>query len=238
MAKLTVDQIRARFDASVERFSNLETGQTATMDAAVAMELVARAAAGVTPGARSILDVGCGAGNYTLKVIGELLSKAVDVTLVDLSGPMLDRAKERVSALTSGRVETVQADVRTIDLGEGRFDMILAAAVLHHLRTDDEWRAVFAAFHRALRPGGGVWVFDLVESPLPGVRAVMWERYGEYLVGFKGEAYRDEVFTYIEAEDTPRSVGFQMGVMREVGFGGIDVLHKNGPFAAFGGVKG
>ncbi|HSI36533.1 MAG: methyltransferase domain-containing protein [Phycisphaerae bacterium] len=237
MAKLTVDEIRARFDASVERFSNLETGQTATMDAAVAMDLVARAAAGVTPGPRRILDVGCGAGNYTLKVIGELSSKAVDVTLVDLSGPMLARATERLSAVTSGRVETIQADVRTIDMGEGRFDIILAAAVLHHLRTDDEWRAVFASFYRALRPGGGLWIFDLVDSPLPGVRAVMWERYAAYLVGFKGQAYRDEVFAYIEAEDTPRSVGFQMGVMREVGFSGIDVLHKNGPFAAFGGMR-
>jgi tRNA (cmo5U34)-methyltransferase len=41
---------------------------------------------------------------------------------------------------------------------------VLAAAVLHHLRADQEWRDVFAAFHRALRPGGSLWVFDLVES--------------------------------------------------------------------------
>ncbi|MGI6419673.1 MAG: hypothetical protein ACOX1P_28900 [Thermoguttaceae bacterium] len=33
MEKSTVDEIRQRFDADVERFSNLETGQSATIDA-------------------------------------------------------------------------------------------------------------------------------------------------------------------------------------------------------------
>ena len=34
----------------------------------------------------------------------------------------------------------------------------------------------------------------------------MWRRYGEYLTQLKGEAYRDQVFGYIEQEDTPRPV--------------------------------
>ena len=56
--KSSVDEIRARFDKDVERFSNLETGQTATVDAALAMALVAETAARVTPHARTLLDVG------------------------------------------------------------------------------------------------------------------------------------------------------------------------------------
>jgi len=60
--KSTVDEIRRRFDADVERFSNLDTGQSATVDAPLAMALVARAAAVTTPHARHVLDVGCGAG--------------------------------------------------------------------------------------------------------------------------------------------------------------------------------
>ena len=38
--KSTVDEIRQRFDADVERFSNLETGQSATADAPLGMELI------------------------------------------------------------------------------------------------------------------------------------------------------------------------------------------------------
>ena len=115
---------------------------------------------------------------------------------------------------------------------------MLAAAVLHHLRTDEEWRDVFTAFHRALRPGGSVWVFDLVESSIPAVGQLMRQRYGEYLTGLKDEAYRDHVFAYVEKEDTPRPLLFQLDLLRQVGFAQVEILHKNVCFAAFGAVKG
>jgi len=233
--KSTIDEIRQRFDADVERFSNLETGQSATVDAPLAMELVAQAAAATTPHARKVLDVGCGAGNYTLKLLQYCPN--LDVTLIDLSRPMLDRATERLSAATAGKVETLQGDIREIELGEQRYDVILASAVLHHLRTDDQWRTVFSAFHRALRPGGSFWVFDLITSSIPGVQELLQRRYGDYLVAFKGEQYRDHVFAYVEHEDTPQTLTFQLDLLREVGFQQVDVLHKNVCFAAFGAVK-
>jgi tRNA (cmo5U34)-methyltransferase len=234
--KSTVEEIRQRFDADVERFSNLETGQSATVDAPLALALIAQAAAATTPHARHVLDVGCGAGNYTLKLLERLPN--LDATLIDLSQPMLDRARERVGRATAGRITTLRGDIREIELGEGAFDLVLAAAVLHHLRTDEEWRQVFAAFHRTLRPGGSVWVFDLVESSIPAVQELMWQRYGEYLTQLKDEAYRDHVFAYVEKEDTPRPLWFQLDLLRQVGFVQVEVLHKNVCFAAFGAVKG
>ncbi len=45
-SKSTVAEIRQRFDGDVERFSNLETGQSATVDAPLAMSLVTEAAFG------------------------------------------------------------------------------------------------------------------------------------------------------------------------------------------------
>lgn len=233
--KSTVEEIRKRFDNDVERFSNLETGQSATIDAPLALELIAETAAAATPHARSVLDVGCGAGNYTLKLLERL--PGLDATLIDLSQPMLDRAVERVSDATTGRVTAIQADIRDVDLGEKTFDIILAAAVLHHLRTDDEWRAVFGKFYTSLRPGGSIWIFDLVESDLPAVQRVMQRRYGRYLEGLIDAAYRDNVFTYIEQEDTPRSLLFQLELLREVGFASVEVLHKHACFAAFGALK-
>ena len=233
-AKSTVAEIRARFDADVERFSDLRTGQQATVDAAAAMDLVARAAAAVTPDARHVLDVGCGAGNYTLKMLEH--RPGLDVTLVDLSRPMLDRAVERVSAATGGAVTAVQADVRELDLPDDSCDVILAAAVLHHLRADAEWDAVFGAFARWLRPGGSAWVFDLVESSIPAVETLQRQRWGEYLTSIKDAAYRDAVFAYVETEDTPRPLVWQLDRLRAAGFAAVDVLHLNQCFAAYGGV--
>lgn len=233
--KSSVEQIRARFDADVERFSNLETGQSATMDAAFAMDLVARAAAAVTPAARHVIDVGCGAGNYTLKLLAYL--PGLDVTLVDLSRSMLDRAVQRVAAATPGAVRDLQGDVREIPLEQQSCDIVLAAAVLHHLRSEAEWQQVFATVYAALRPGGAFWIFDLVTSDLPDVQTLMWDRYGQYLQELRGADYRAEVFRYIEAEDTPRSLVEQLDLLRQVGFAAVEVLHKNTCFAAFGGYK-
>src|SRR5947209_11576631 len=133
--KSSVDDIRRRFDADVERFSYLDTGQSATVDAPLAMALVAQAAAVTTPHARHVLDVGCGAGNYTLKLLEQLPN--LDVTLIDLSQPMLDRATERVGRATTGSVRALRGDIREVALPDEGFEIVLAAAVLHHLRTEE-----------------------------------------------------------------------------------------------------
>src|SRR5437763_6004986 len=119
--KSTVDEIRQRFDADVERFSNLETGQSATVDAPLAMALVAQAAAATTPHARHVLDVGCGAGNYTIKLLEH--APNLDVTLIDLSQPMLERATERVGRAATGSVRALQGDIRAVELPAERFDI-------------------------------------------------------------------------------------------------------------------
>ncbi len=235
--KSSVDEIRARFDKDVERFSNLETGQSATIDAPLVLELIAEAAAATNPAATHVLDVGCGAGNYTLKLI-ERLPSIRQATLIDLSRPMLDRAVARIGAAAPHvRATPLQGDVRAIELGGESVDVIVAAAVLHHLRGDAEWLAVFEKFHRALRPGGSIWISDLVAHALPAVQAMMWRRYGGYLTALRDERYRDEVFAYVEREDTPRPMGFQLDLLRRVGFENVDVLHKNSCFGAFGAVK-
>lgn len=231
MAKSTAGEIRARFDADVERFSSLETGQSATMDAPLVLELLPRIALSATPDAQSFLDIGCGAGNFSLKMREH--SPALAVTLVDLSKPMLDRAVERLG----GAVTPLPGDIRELDIGEGTHDVAVAAASLHHLRGDGEWRLVFGKVFRSLRAGGGFWISDIVEHSIPAVQAALWSRYGDYLAGLGGDDYRDRVFAYIETEDTPRPIVYQLDLLRQVGFGSIEVVHKNGPFAVFGGIK-
>lgn len=232
--KSTVDEIRQRFDADVERFSTLETGQTTTIDAPLVLDLIAEAAVAATPEARRVLDIGCGAGNYALRLLHERPGLAVD--LVDLSQPMLDRAAERVGAATSGEVRAIQADIRDLDLEAGRYDVVVTGAAMHHLRTEAEWEAVFRNVRQSLRPGGSFWLSDLVEHDVEAVQALMWRRYGDYLTGVRDEAFRDHVFAYVEKEDSPRSVAFQLDLLRRVGFRAVDVLHKTSVFAAFGGV--
>jgi len=238
--KSSVEKIRERFDKDVERFSNLETGQAATVDAALCMDLVTEAAAATTPQARDLLDIGCGAGNYTLKMLQRL--PGLNCTLVDLSRPMLDRAVERVTAAGGRNVKALQGDMRMLDLGRESFDIVLAAATLHHLRTDQEWQSMFQAVFAALRPGGSFWVFDMIEQLDPQIQQMMRDRYAAYLTELKGggetgRTYAKEVFAYIKEEDTPRPLPYQLQLLQQTGFTAIDVLHKNALFAAFGARK-
>jgi tRNA (cmo5U34)-methyltransferase len=241
-AKSTVEDIRRRFDGEVERFSNLETGQKATIDAPLTMDLITAAAVACNPNARATLDLGSGAGNNTLKLIARFRSlglnfDAIQYDLLDLSQPMLDRAAERLRAEGAVKVRTIQADFREADLVPGSYDLILAAAVLHHLREDADWETAFQRIFRLLAPGGSFWITDLVAHEGAAASRMMWERYGDFLARSGGEEYRDQVFAYIKQEDSPRSLTYQLDLMRRTGFVEIDVLHKNSCFAAFGGRK-
>ncbi len=233
--KSSVDDIRRRFDQDVERFSNLETGQTATVDAPLAMELITQAAFHSTRRIENVLDVGCGAGNNTIKL--SHYTSPFDCDLVDLSLPMLQKAEKRISEVNSGRIRIFRGDFRDIDLPEQHYHVILAAAVLHHLRDDRDWESTFRKIYRLTAPGGGVWITDLVAHETDPVQSLMWNRYGDYLCSVGGAAYRDKVFDYIDKEDSPRPLTYQIELLRKVGFGRVEILHKNSCFAAFGAIK-
>lgn len=235
-SKSTLEEIRERFDNDVERFSNLETGQSATIDAPLAMELITQAAIASTSPIRSVLDIGCGAGNNSIR-LRQSLGQDFDCVLLDLSQPMLQRASERMRQVNAGRVSVVAEDFRTASLQAGSFDVILAAAVLHHLRDDQDWKTAFQKLHDLLRPGGSLWITDLVSHETAGVHQMMWARYGQYLTSLNGDEYRDKVFAYIDREDSPRPVTFQLQLLHEVGFRNVELLHKNSCFAAFGAIK-
>jgi tRNA (cmo5U34)-methyltransferase len=234
--KSTPAEIKARFDGDVERFSNLDTGQTATMDAPLAMELITQAAVRSTKTIRKVLDIGCGAGNNTLKLLQSV--SPFDCDLVDLSGAMLHRAAERISEINRGQINRLQGDFRTLELSDQAYDVILAAAVLHHLRDNSDWENAFQQLYRVTASGGSVWITDLVSQETDAVQSMMWDRYGEYLCSIGGSGYRDKVFAYIDKEDSPRPVTYQLALLKRVGFSRVELLHKHACFAAFGAIKG
>jgi len=239
--KASLGEIRARFESDVDRFSSLETGQAAAMDSVLGRELVVQAAWATTPDARRLLDLGCGAGNYALAwaAEGERLGAArgeLGVTLVDLSGAMLRRAGQRLAGAGVTRTRTLENDLLSLDLPESSQDTILAAMVLHHLRADEHWRAMFQAIARWLAPGGGVWIHDMVEADDPSLAPLQRRQYVTHLEGTLGADRVDDVLAYIESEDSPRPLLQQVDWLREAGLA-PRVLHKHGPFAAFGAVK-
>ncbi len=235
MKKSTVEEIRERFDNDVERFSNLDTGQLSTIDAKISLELITESARRIMPDAENLLDIGCGAGNYTLMMLTK--TPNLNCTLVDLSKPMLDKALERVSPNTNNKVTILQGDIREVELKENNYDIILAGAVLHHLRDDKDWEVTFNKLFKLLRPGGCLMISDFIAQDTALLNEYTWERYGHYLEELGGKEYRQKVLDYVAKEDSPRSMNFQLDLMKKVGFKKVEILHKNMCFGAFGGIK-
>lgn len=235
MEKATIKEIERRFDNDVETFSNLNTGQSALMDARLILEVTTEAAKRIIPNAHNILDIGCGAGNYTMMMLQKISN--LNCTLVDLSSRMLEKANERVSKSTNGKVTVVHGDIRSVELPSESFDIILAGAVLHHLRDDEDWEKVFTKLYHVLKPGGCFMISDLITQNVEVLNAYSRERFCKHLEEIGGTVYRDIHIQAVEREDTPRSIFYQLDLMKRVGFTQVDILHKNACFASFCGIK-
>lgn len=235
MHKSTVAEIKERFDNDVERFSNLDTGQLSTIDAKISLELITEAAKRIIPNAENLLDIGCGAGNYSLMMLSKV--PELNCTLVDLSKPMLDKAFERVSEKTTNCVTILQGDIREVGLKESHFDIILAGAVLHHLRDNKDWETTFSKLYSLLKPGGCLMISDLITQDTELLNEYTWGRYGDYLEELGGKEYRQKVLDYVAKEDSPRSMNYQLDLMKQVGFRSVEILYKNMCFGVFGGIK-
>jgi ubiquinone/menaquinone biosynthesis C-methylase UbiE len=110
-----------------------------------------RAALSAIPFER-FLEIGCGTGKNT----EWLITKAQEVTAVDLSEEMLAVAKAKVN---SPKVQFIQADITTPwTFTKGLYDMVGFSLVLEHI---DNLPAVFEKIAAILKPGGHVYIGEL-----------------------------------------------------------------------------
>lgn len=113
---------------------------------ALAMEALAPAAG------ERILDVGCGCGD-TVLALAERVGAAGAVVGLDVSEPMLGRARERLTASRLGNATLRLADAQTADLGSADFDAVFSRFGVMFF---EDPAVAFANLHEALRPGGRI----------------------------------------------------------------------------------
>jgi SAM-dependent methyltransferase len=138
--------------------------------------------------AMTVLDAGCGTGNYAQA----LLPRVARVVAVDRSAGMLEVASGKLgAAIAADQVALHRSDLADLPLADGAVDGVMVNQVLHHLGDDAAagWpahRRVLGELARVLRPGGilvintcshgqteaGFWTFDLI----PRARAEILRR--------------------------------------------------------------
>lgn len=151
-------------------------------------ELVAATRGDAAP--RTILELGCGTGETTGRVLAE--HPAATVTGIDESPEMLAAAQD---ALVNEAADLRLARLED-PLLDGPFDLVFSALAVHHL--DGPGKAdLFARVAAVLAPGGRFVLADLVVPegpPVDGATPVD----GDY--------------------DTPDTVAAQLGWLRDAGF--------------------
>ena len=118
-----------------------------------------------------VLSLGCGHGavdRYIAEVNPHVTIEGVD----------LDTARvAQAAAVPHPRVHVAEADVTTLDPGDG-YDAATAIDVLHHVPAGTHGR-IAQALHRALKPGGLCLVKEMAPEPR---RQYLWNRTHDRIV--------------------------------------------------------
>jgi SAM-dependent methyltransferase len=110
---------------------------------------------------RSILDLGSGTGNHAIP----LARRGYSVVGVDRSEDMLKRAREKtLPPGSTGTLELVLGDVRSVDLHRTFDAVLMMFAVLGYQLRNEDVSAALAAVRRHLAPEG-LFVFDVWYGP-------------------------------------------------------------------------
>lgn len=109
---------------------------------------------GLTP--KTVLDLACGTGTVSRL----LAQQGHNVTGVDLSEPMLERARLE-AALAHLNIPFVRQDAAELALGAQRFDAVISLFdSLNYILDPERLAATFAHVFAHLRPGGS-FIFDV-----------------------------------------------------------------------------
>lgn len=163
-SKLAPEQLKARskaaFDEQAPIYDEGMQGDHARALYPCIIEEARRAMGGIP--VPSVLDVGCGTGMLSERLLGAFPS--CRLAGVDLSPAMVERARARLA----GRAEVREADAERLPFHDGVFDLVVCNDSFHHY--PDPGRAAFQMW-RVLRKGGALVLGD-VWQPAPA-RAVM-----------------------------------------------------------------
>lgn len=175
---------------------------------------------GFKPGS-TVLDVACGTG-----MASEPLEKrGLRVTALDISEPMLDKARIRLK-----ESKLVVGDAEKLPFKDGSFDAVICAQAIHWV----DQRVALAEMARVTAPGGrvAIWVKKMVaDEPIRGLREQASKAVGVdqptdvmekgfrafYQQPFKQHHLR--VVPYVIMTDVDRWLGYERSRARKAHFG-------------------
>ena len=116
----------------------------------------------IAPGER-VLEVGVGTG-----LCLPLYPANCDITAIDVSQPMLDKAAQRVAELGLTNVKLMHMDAGAMDFADSSFDLVIAAYVVTAV---PDYRKLMEEMVRVSRPGGRLILLNHFTQDSPIIAA-------------------------------------------------------------------
>lgn len=180
-----------------------------------------------------VLDLGCGTGNITMKVLERFPN--AHVTCLDISENMLGLAKRKLASYDS--IEYVLGDFTIIDIIDS-YDVIISSLALHHITTDEAKLDMYQHIYDALNEGGIFYNADVVKSNSEYLEQLNESVFVEFMKS--NGLSQDEIDAHKQkrhANDFPITLTKHIQLMQKVGFTDAEVIWKYYSNAIYGASK-
>ncbi|MEN9216374.1 MAG: class I SAM-dependent methyltransferase [Gloeomargarita sp. HHBFW_bins_162] len=189
----------------------------------------------VPPTAQRVLDLGCGTGNLSARILHRL--PALHIVAMDYSPEMLNHAQQK---LPPHQTTLIPGDFGAWALDPQAFpaiapvDACVSSLAIHHL-TDAMKGQLFRQIFAHLRPGGCFWNADPVLAPHP-LHADLYQRVRQEMKPAEPVPERGIVAPYgHSSQDQLATLAVQLELLKSAGFIAVGAVWQWFGFAIFGG---
>ena len=181
--------------------------------------------------AKRVLDIGAGTGLFSQFIYQQ--RPDLHFTLADISGEMLNVAKERFSGLDN--FEFIELDFSKSAITQ-KYDLIISSLAIHHLE-DAEKEQLYAAVYQSLNNGGVFINADQAEGRSPWFDSYYKAKWKETInsSGLDKDAI-DRAMERVKLDKFAK-LETQLAMLDRAGFQDVDCIYKHNNFVVFAGLK-
>ncbi|GAB4158624.1 MAG: class I SAM-dependent methyltransferase [Planctomycetaceae bacterium] len=158
----------------------------------------------------SVLDAGTGTAQIPIEFCRQ--SAGAKITAIDLAGEMLRLAKRNVDrAGLSERIQLECVDSKKLPYDDATFDVVISNSIIHHIPKP---KVVFAELSRVVKPGGLLFIRDLLRPDDEATLSQLVERYAGNENAHQRQMFCDSLHAALTVDEVCKILN-ELGISEE-----------------------
>ena len=186
-------------------------------------EMIDRLVTYLPDGPVRIVELGCGTGNLTLRLLERYPSARL--TIVDASPEMIELARRRAGD-DADRLEPMCASFEEVALEDAAFELVTSTISLHHVA---EKGPLYERVARALAPGGHLIFSDQLRGGDERLHGINWQHWLAFCRS--GDPCTEEeiqdLLEHADAHDHYTPLAEHLRLLDDAGFVDLDCTWRN-----------